>query len=298
MRSPLSRLVQRALTALLAASALLFGCVPAAIAQTNVPPSGDVGTSVVGGTPASQYYPGLAAVEYDSPEFNRDDWQTCTSTLIQTEPARTGEPTRAEWAVTAAHCVTNLPLMAAESGLWPRELYAPPVQQRQFQLRVGSVDRTQVPALAVSAIVVNPWWEWIPGGPKPVEEKSAADFALVRLAQPVTLPTSQRPAQLATTEPRPGTPVRMVGWGRTSNGSVLVAAVSRGGAEACGITPDAQQGVAYFEPWVRAVTSKDSKLRTDLPLTDAMGGPIGHPTIRITTTEPVKLRDRLPQFAV
>ena len=346
----MSRHAQRLLSAVLATVMLVLGGAAAATAQTDVPPSGEIGAEVVGGVPATQLYPGLAALEYDSTEPPRDDYQTCTSVLIET-----GTPGWAEWGLTASHCATNRPA-SARSGL-PQvdgQLHAPPLvvptENKNFQLRAGDLDRTQVPALKIKKFVVNPWWEWIPFDPAKVDKKPAADLVLFQLEQPVRV----RAATLPDAEPRPGSTVTLAGWGRTSNGSaatpttayeltttvlpqhlcaaaqisrydvcthnpggkagacnadsgapvykkvdgqwVAVALVSRGGAAACGSTPDAQTGIAYFRRWIDGVTQ--GRIRADLPLTAAQGGPIPHASISFTTTEKVYLSDRVRKYGV
>ncbi|GGP72621.1 serine protease [Saccharothrix coeruleofusca] len=276
---------------------------------------------------------------------------TCTATLIDTEG--TGW---AQWGLTAAHCVTNPPsgTRTSDAPTDGQELHGPPlvvpVQDKNFQLRTGALDRTQVPALEIAAFVIPPWWQWIPDTAEPIETAPGADLALLRLAAPVRVPA----ATLASTEPRPGSTLTVVGWGRTSNGSaatpttasqlttaalppercaaavitrhdvctgnpgdqekqfgacngdsggplygrsgdrwVLTALVSRASTPTCGISPDANTGIAYYRPWIEAVVH--GTVRTDLPLTPAQGGPIPHPRIGITTTDPVELPDRVAQ---
>ncbi|MFD9701231.1 trypsin-like serine protease [Lentzea sp. NPDC059081] len=130
-------------------------------------------------------------------------------------------PGWSQWGLLAAHCVTNLPTGISQARAWmfgERLNGSPvwvPVEKKAYQVRAGSLDRTQVPPVQIDQVVVYPGWEWIPGGEAPVEAKEAGDAALFRLATPVKV----RGAIVATTEPKPGAKVSLVGFGRTSNGS-------------------------------------------------------------------------------
>jgi hypothetical protein len=258
--------------------------------------------------------------------------------------------------VTAAHCVTNLPTGVAAAGLAHRpDFHAPPVwvpvENRDFHVRVGAVDRSTAAPVAVTRIVVFSGWDWIADtSPVPREKVPAGDVAVMQLASRV----KSRTVPLADWEPRLGFPLRALGWGRTSNDAtegsrtlqqldtrvvpadrcgadaaitvhdictdenkpgkgvcngdsggpvvgkvrgrvVQFGIVSRGASDLCGVTPDVATGVAYYKPWVDAVTS--GKIRSDLPLTAEQGGMVPHPRIPITTTDPVTLRDNVPVFS-
>lgn len=326
---------------LLTAVTLLGTAAAAATAQTDPAPSGDIDAQVVGGRQVTRTYDGMVAVEYDSREFFRDDHLTCTGVMLDT-----GTPGWSEWGAMAAHCASNPPAAAARAG--KPSIFGPPVpipvEKKIYQVRAGSKDRTKVDPLPIAEIVVTPWWEWIPGGPEPVDPKPAADLLLFRLTAPIPM----QGATIGSYEPRPGSPVVAAGFGRTSNKSAaaptianeltttvlppkdcaaadisrhdvctanpggfcpgdsggpvykpvgrrleVVAVVSRGGTEECGVSPDASTGLAYLLPWITAVTRH--KIRADLPLTPAQGGPITHPAgIKFSTTETIELPDRVP----
>ncbi|RAS59536.1 trypsin [Lentzea atacamensis] len=205
--------IQRATVALLATVTLVTAGATATVAQPDTPPSGDISTQVVGGRQATQLPPGLAALEYDSESGFRDDHQTCTTVLLE----KPGRPGWVQSGLTAAHCVSERPAgPSAASTRLAGEFGSPiwvPVKDRKFQLRAGSLDRTLVAPLPITQVVIAPWWKWIPGGPDPVDPTPAADLAMFFLAEPIQV----RGATVDSAEPRPGTPVRAVGWGRTSN---------------------------------------------------------------------------------
>ncbi|CAL9677665.1 hypothetical protein SUDANB95_07992 (plasmid) [Actinosynnema sp. ALI-1.44] len=297
---------------------------------------GELGAEVVGGRRASENYPAVA-IEYDS-DFTdppRIRHLNCSGSLIGSV-----------WVLTATHCVTNLPAAAAaaqQPQWWPRDgvgVKAPPVwvpvEERRLYLKVGAIDRSQAERVEIERIVVNPAWRWIPDA-----TEGGADFSLIKLARPV----KYTPFPLANYLPKPGSKVKVLGWGRLSNDTavgawelqelatrvlpfhrcvdglitpgdvctanpqnwrgtcngdsggpaifwdgrrwVQVGVVSRSGAELCGITPDVQTGTAAYLRWAKAVES--GRIRIDLPLTVAQGGPVPHPTIPIGTT-PLKAR--------
>jgi hypothetical protein len=209
--------IQRGAAAVITAIMLVIALSTGASGQVDPPPSGDVSTQVVGGGQATQLYPGLTAIEYDAPDFFRDDHLTCTATMLEDEQ----RPGWVQEGLTAAHCVTNMPptVSQAKALMFSERINgAPipiPVEKKAYQVRTGSLDRTQVPALSIEKVVVYPGWRWIPGGPAPVEDEEAGDLALFRLSAPV----KGRGAVLSTTEPRPGSLVTIAGFGRTSNGS-------------------------------------------------------------------------------
>jgi hypothetical protein len=344
----------RAVTTLFAAMTILLSGTGAAMAQVAAQtddPGGDIGTQIVGGRPATQPY-SAAALEYDSTSPARTDWLNCTGSLL-----RTDSDSESDWVVTAAHCVTNLPTAVSTAGLSAVGLDRPdfnappvwvPVENRDYHVRVGAVDRSKAAPIAITRIAVYPGWDWIADTtPVPRDKVPAGDFAVVQLASRV----KGRTIPLASWEPRLGSPLRALGWGRTANdattgsmilqqldtrvvpadqcgadsaitvhdicteehehgegvcngdsgGPVLGKAhgrvyqfgiVSRGASDLCGVTPDVHTGVAYYKRWAEGVIS--GTIRSDLPLTAAQGGPIPHPRIPITTTEPFTPRNQVP----
>jgi len=214
------RPMTRAVTALLAATMMLggTGAATAQVAAQTADPDGDIGTQIVGGQPATQPY-AAAAIEYDSTTPARTDWLNCTGNLL-----RTYSDIESDWVVTAAHCVTNLPADVSAAGLSAAGLgdrpdfHAPPVwvpvENRDFHVRAGTVDRSKAAPVTVKRIVVFSGWDWIADtSPVPREEIPAGDFALMQLASPA----KARTVPLANWEPRLGFPLRALGWGRTSN---------------------------------------------------------------------------------
>lgn len=210
----------RAAAAVLAALPLLLGGMGAATAQSAAQdgdPGGDIGTQIVGGRPATQTYSAVA-LEYDSTIPARTDWLNCTGSLLQTDSA-----TESDWIVTAAHCVTNLPAAVSTAGLSAAGLDRPdfhappvwvPVENRDYHVRVGAVDRSKATPIAVKRIVVSSDWDWIADtAPVPRDKVPAGDFAVVQLASRA----KGRTVPLAGWEPRLGFPLRALGWGRTSN---------------------------------------------------------------------------------
>jgi hypothetical protein len=201
------------LVALVATVTLVAAGATVTVAQPDAPPSGDISTQVVGGRQATELPPGLAALEYDAVSWFRDDHQTCTTVLLEMP----GRPGWVQSGLTAGHCASERPTgPSAASALLARQFGAPfwvPVKDRDFQLRAGKLDRTLVAPTPITRFVIAPWFEWIPGGPAPVDPTPAADLAMFFLAAPIQV----RGATVDSAEPRPGTSVRAVGWGRTSN---------------------------------------------------------------------------------
>ncbi|MFJ5984488.1 S1 family peptidase [Lentzea sp. NPDC092896] len=194
--------------------------VPAAGAQPDAAPSGEIGAQIVGGRPAAKLKPGAAALEYNSVIPLRTDHQTCTVVLLE-NPRKKGF---SQWGLTAGHCLAEKPAEVAQAAA--RFFGAPiwvPVKDRQFHVRAGDVDRTKVPASQIDRAVLNPWFTWFTGaGPAPVDPTMAADFAMFRLQSPVKM----QGARIASAQPRTGTAIDLFGWGRTSNDSAATPTVA------------------------------------------------------------------------
>ncbi|TDC99577.1 serine protease [Nonomuraea diastatica] len=92
-----------------------------------------------------------------------------------------------EWVITAAHCL---------AGRNPAD----------FEVNVGSNDYLGGKIIDAAAFFVHPFWN-------DESEKSAGDIALIKLAAP-----SPAPSISPFRTPIAGTPVRMIGWGRTVGG--------------------------------------------------------------------------------
>ncbi|WP_433870805.1 trypsin-like serine protease [Saccharopolyspora sp. CA-218241] len=152
-------------SALLAGLALLMTMASAAPAS-----------AIIGGTEATQPYPFMASLQYDSP---RPDGHRCGAVLIDPE-----------WVVTAGHCA-NTPT-GATAGV-----------PRDWQVRVGSPDVASGGEVAEVDRFYRRHNTYNPAG---------EDIALLHLSEPV----QAEPVRLAGTTPAVGTPVRLLGWGATS----------------------------------------------------------------------------------
>ncbi|ADJ43934.1 trypsin-like serine protease [Amycolatopsis mediterranei S699] len=151
--------------------------IPAASADTGVQPN------IVGGTGATGNTSWMASLQYDAPDYGRTAYHTCGAVLVFRQ-----------WVVTGAQCVTDDPSNP------PGQV---PTDKKTFSVRVGSKDRTKGGQVAkIKRIVVRAGWNW--GQTAPVE-----DLVMAELDHPLDL----QPLQLAPRAPRPGTRIRLYGWG-------------------------------------------------------------------------------------
>ncbi|GAA2785860.1 serine protease [Saccharopolyspora taberi] len=146
----------------------------------------DVTPSIIGGTPADQTYSFMASLQYE--RDGNPDSHRCGGGLISPE-----------WIVTAAHCVTQ----AGTNGE-PYVVMDPAL----FHVRVGTTDRTTGGSVAkLREIVVHPGYREL------ADRSEGNDIALLRLDAPI----DQAPAKMVDDRTEPGTAVREIGWGYTSN---------------------------------------------------------------------------------
>lgn len=132
---------------------------------------------IIGGEKAGAAYP--SAVSLQKKRGADPDAHHCGGTLI-----------RADWVVTAAHCVAKTEAADPKS----------------FHIRVGSADRTSGGTVArAKRFVVHPRWTYHK------DRETGNDIALIQLAEKVP----QKPAALAAKTPAAGRFVRAVGWGYT-----------------------------------------------------------------------------------
>ncbi|MER7011701.1 serine protease [Saccharopolyspora sp. NPDC000359] len=180
LRTPRPRKRTAALAAVAAAGALAsFGTAHAD------EPEGAVTPYIIGGSPADQTYSFMISLQYE--RDGNPDSHRCGGALVSPE-----------WIVTAAHCVTQDTPDGTPVVLDPAI----------FHVRIGSTDRTTGGSVAkIQEIVVHPDYQALP------ERSEGDDVALLRL----DAPSDQAPAPMASELTEPGTAVRQIGWGYTSN---------------------------------------------------------------------------------
>ncbi|MFJ4876949.1 trypsin-like serine protease [Streptomyces sp. NPDC088745] len=132
--------------------------------------------AIVGGTESAQPYSFMVSLQYDAP---RPDGHRCGAALIAPQ-----------WAVTAGHCA-NSPT-GAKAGV-----------PRGWKVRVGSLDVTNGGEVAEVDRFYRRHATYDPPG---------EDIALLHLRNPV----QAKPVRVAGTTPAVKTPVRILGWGPSS----------------------------------------------------------------------------------
>lgn len=133
---------------------------------------------IIGGSPASEEYPFMASLQYKDP--NRPSPIRCGATLVSPR-----------WLVTAAHCIAGLDGVEFDPSL--------------FQVKIGSTDYQAGTAYQIERFLAHPWW----GAGK----ESVADIGMIKLRTPAPQPFLDNVGS-----PAEGTPVRILGWGRTVDG--------------------------------------------------------------------------------
>ncbi|GAA4934721.1 trypsin-like serine protease [Streptomonospora halophila] len=176
----------RALTGAALAAAVSLGALTQAGAaqadETAEPPT----PKIIGGQPADQPYPFVGSLQYE--RDGNPDHHGCGAALVDER-----------WMVTAAHCVVT-----EGEGSDPYKLRDPDI----FHVRLGSNDRTAGGTVVkLDDIVVHPDYVYY------TDHEEGRDIALLKLDSPVDV----EPVRLERRIPRPGTEVRQVGWGYTSN---------------------------------------------------------------------------------
>ncbi|GAA4633025.1 trypsin-like serine protease [Actinoallomurus vinaceus] len=180
---------RRLFARVVATAAVLAGALATAGAAQAAPASTDPSPKIVGGQPADQTYSFMVSLEYlrnGNPDSHR-----CGGALI-----------KPQWVVMAAHCVST-----EASDTTPTQ----PMDPTIFHLRIGSKDRTTGGTIAkFDKIVLHPEWVNYP------DHTPGKDVALLHLTAPVT----EKTVPMATVLPEPGTKVREIGWGYTSNSDI------------------------------------------------------------------------------
>jgi len=179
------------------AFAVALTAIVSSLAAPATATADDISPNIIGGHRATQVYEGMASLQYDVPDRGIKDWHTCGAVLVERG-----------WAVTNAHCVTDPPASTAAGTafLGDSTTAAIPVAQKQFHLSIGATDRNGGVRARVTQIIPHKEWDWgtTPG--------PTYDAAMLKLDHQVEL----QPFEIAIGEPRPGTRIRLLGWGLTA----------------------------------------------------------------------------------